>query len=118
MRDEDKEEERRRQDRVIFVRATPKEKERILHQALASNLSLSRFLVQTALTGQRPRTQKEQKEKERLLFVFQRARLYLEQLLANTRALRLSGASQEMEKHLEETAHLLAALTELLRRQP
>ncbi len=107
----------RRQDNIIYVRATPDEKTKIQNQASASSLSASRFLVQAALEEKRPATEEERREREKLLYLFHRARLHLEQLLSNTRAMRLTGANEEMEKHLEETAHLLAALSDVLRKR-
>src|SRR5579871_3359901 len=88
--------------KTIFVRASEEEKTRIYDRAANSNMSASRFLVQGALIGKPPPTTEERAEIERHLRLFLRAHRSLTLLLSNTRQLKLAGADQDIEAHLQE----------------
>ena len=103
--------------KIIYVRATPEEKERIYAQAAAAHMSASRFLARCALDGRLPPTARERARLEQLLYRFQKAHLSLTQLLANTRALRLAGGDLAIEEQLREAAGALAFLLEDIRRR-
>ena len=54
---------------VIFVRATREQKQQIYERAAASELSASRYLVQSAL-AEKPPTAEERRRLEKLLYLF------------------------------------------------
>ena len=106
-----------RYPRRMLVRMTEEERRLLGKRAHASYLSLSRFLVQTAMQGKAPPTQAEKEQLERLLFLLKRAATILTQLLGNARTLRLTGADREMESYLENAVDLMTRLCNELKRR-
>ena len=107
----------RRCDSILYVRATPEEKGRILQRAAAARLSASRYLVRTALDGRPPPTAEERERLEGWLRLFHRAHLSLTQLLTNAHALRMAGADTGIVQPLQETAEALERLVADIRRR-
>jgi hypothetical protein len=103
--------------RRMLVRMTEEERRTLGKRAHAAYLSLSRYLVQTAMEGKAPPTQAEREQLERLLFLLKRAATILTQLLGNARALRLMGADKEMEGYLENAVDLMTRLCNELKRR-
>ena len=106
-----------RYPRRMLVRMTEEERRLLGKRAHASYLSLSRYLVQTAMQGKSPPTQAEKEQLERLLFLLKRAATILTQLLGNARALRLTGADREMETYLANAVDLMTRLCNELKRR-
>ena len=106
-----------RYPRRMLVRMTEEERRVLGRRSHAAYLSLSRYLVQTAMEGKAPPTQAEKEQLERLLFLLKRAATILTQLLSNARILRLTGANREMESHLEAAVELMTRLCNELKRR-
>ena len=101
----------------MLIRMTEEERRILGRRSHAAYLSLSRYLVQTAMQGKAPPTQAEKEQLERLLFLLKRAATILTQLLGNARALRLTGADKEMEGYLENAVDLMTRLCNELKRR-
>lgn len=103
--------------RRLLIRMTDEERRVLGKRAHASFLSLSRFLVQTAMQGKAPPTQAEREQLERLLFLLKRAATILTQLLGNARVLRLTGVDRDMESHLVNAVDLMNRLCSELKKR-
>lgn len=101
----------------LLIRMTREERRLLGRKAHAAEMSLSRFLIQSAMRGKTPPTQAERAELESLMFLLRRAANILNRLLANTRAMRLVGADAEIENELKNARELLVRLLAELRRR-
>lgn len=113
-RDSNEENEGRLYTRVVYVRVTESEWKTIQQRALGSEFSMSRYLVQTALSRKPPPSREERARLEDLHYRFRRTAIRLRQLAA----LRwMQTADPETVEMIRETATLLEQLIQELTRR-
>lgn len=106
-----------RYPRRLLIRMTTEERRTLGRKAHAAELSISRFVIQSAMRGKAPPSQAERAELESLMFLVKRAANVLTRLLANARAMRLIGADKEIEEQLKGASDILLRLLAELRRR-
>ena len=106
-----------RYPRRLLIRMTDEERRVLGKRAHAAYLSLSRYLVQSAMQGKAPPTEAEREQLERLLFLLRRAATILTQVLGNARVLRLTGVDRDMESHLVNAVELMNRLCQALKKR-
>lgn len=107
--------------RVFTVRATEEEHERLKELAAETNLSLSRLMIDTTLTGQ-PRSadeiKREQQTIERAIFEIRKAGINLNQITTAVnsamRGNREMPAMREIEAAASEIKKAVSILTEMI----
>jgi Mobilization protein NikA len=99
-----------------LVRLTNDEHKRLTELAKKADLSFSRFLVGSGLTGKAP-TSEDRRQRERAILEFARVGNNLNQIARRLNAQRGALSSREIEETLKEVKAALRRIEELWQRE-